>query len=285
LARDATALPGQEDTPALDLHEPETWRDAQVPRHPLIFVDGCYRTERLPPVLGWGAVYEPMRKVKRIEPLLDRYREISHPVTLKNGGRKVWRIARSLDGSRPMPNQFPDGILETWLLWASQIKVLDDPYLPLRSRHGIFHSRLVIDGPIHIVFMAGDLPAWATLDIKTRDLPVGKHVNELHSGGVSFILRGLPVAGCNGKAPPSLKQDWGKIETRLAESKWSHGPMCNPERSIALPPSRQGPQRVIHPFTKLGWYRLGPLRRATAKDWAEWKRNKPEDYAAFFPVR
>ena len=169
--------------------------------------------------------------------------------------------------------------------------MLDDPYLQPRSRHEIFHSRLVLDGPIHIVFMAGDLPPWAALDVKTRDLPAGRHENELHSGGVSFIFRGLPVADCNGKAPPSLKQNWDTIEDRLRTSKWSKGPMCRPYRATKL----CGPWRFrvqfhqpakttrIRPFTKLGpLYWIGPLRRATAKDWAEWKRNNPKDYADFF---
>ena len=156
-------------------------------------------------------------------------------------GGKSWRISRALDGSQPKYVPMPDGILVSWLRWASQTKVLGDPHLPPRARHGIFHSRLVTDGLIHIVFLAGDLPSWATLDLKTRDLPVGRHENELLSGGVSFIFRGLPVADCNGKAPPSLKQGISKIEDRLAEAKWSKGPMCNPVRGISSP--AWGPSR------------------------------------------
>jgi hypothetical protein len=134
------------------------------------------------------------------------------------------------------------------------------------------------------------MPAWATLDLRTRELPVGKHENELHPGGVSLIFRGRPVADCNGKAPPSLKQDWEKIEDRLAESKWSDGPMCRRWRSSSMlcgpwrfrvrfhRPTNVAAQR-IRPFTHLGaicW--IGPLRRATAKDYADFfaRRVTPE---------
>jgi hypothetical protein len=113
MARDATALRGHEDTPAFNLHEPETWRETRVPTHPLIFAGGRYHTETLSAVLDWAAI-EPIRKAMRIEPLPDRYREISRTVTLKNGGRKVWRIARTLDHTRPMPDRFDDGILDAW---------------------------------------------------------------------------------------------------------------------------------------------------------------------------
>ena len=184
----------------------------------------------------------------------------------------------------------PDGILVSWLRWASQTKVLGDPYLSLCSRHGIFHSRLVIDGPIHTVFMAGDLSHWATLDVKTRDLPAARHENELHSGGVSFIFRGLPVADCNGKAPPSLEQGWKKIEDRLAEARWSRGPMCQPVRRSALPayedPSdlrdpRGNPVPIkvsakrLRPFTRLGpilW--IGPLKRPSKEERERWKNSR-----------
>jgi hypothetical protein len=297
MARDALTLRGQEETPALDLHEPDTWRDVQVPQHPLVFADGRYSTERLPPVLDWNSLYEPMRKVQRYEPLPDRYREISRTVRLnEDHGRKVkvWRISRALDHSRPVPDQLDDRILDAWRSWASQIKALYPPAQAPRPSQGIFGYRFKLDGPIHVVKETYDLPAWATLDIRTRDLPAGEHVNELHAGGVSRIFRGLPVADCNRKAPPGLKQSWGAIEARLAEAEWSDGPMCRRYRASRL----CGPWRFrvrfhqpakaarIKPFTKLGaicW--IGPLRRATAKDWAAWKSKKPKDYADFFAGR
>jgi hypothetical protein len=236
--RDATALPRKEDTPfkPFDLHEPDKWQG---------LADS--------PVLDWDALHEPMRDVKRYEPPPERYREISRTVRLKDGGRKVWRITRALDRSRPMPDQFDSGILDEWWSWASQVKVLEDPYLPPRPPQGIFGYRFALDGPIHVVRLVGDLPAWATLDVKTRDLPVGLHENKLHPGGVSIIFRGLPVADCNGRAPPNQKQEWEKIATRLAEAKWSEGRMCNPVRNVPLPPSPQGPHRVIQPYSRRHW--------------------------------
>ena len=234
-----------------------------------------------------------MREVKRLELRFDRYRETKRTLKYRDSNHTKSKIvARILDGSGPpLRAGYLANARADYLLWTHRAKVLGDPYLPPRSRHGIFHSRLVTDGPIHIVFLAGDLPSWATLDAKTRELPVARHENELNSGGVSFIFRGLPVADCNGKAPPSLKQGWSAIEDRLAESRWKKGPMCRPYHTTKL----CGPWRFrvrfhratnaggIKPFTKLGaicW--LGPLRRATAKDWAEWKRNRPKDYADFF---
>ena len=262
-----------------DLHEPATWYASDYLSIP--------RKQRLP-LHYWNALHEPMRMVQRLRPLIDRYRAISRKVKLKGDGQEVWRISRALDGSQPKYVPMPDGILVAWLRWASQTKVLGDPYLPPRSRHGIFHSRLVTDGLIHIVFLAGDLPSWATLDLKTRDLPVGRHENELLSGGVSFIFRGLPVADCNGKAPPSLKQDWKKIEDRLAEAKWSKGPMCNPVRGISSPayegdlrdprgnpiPIKVRPNR-LRPFTRLGpilW--IGPLKRPSKEERERWKNSR-----------
>jgi hypothetical protein len=206
----------------------------------------------------------------------------------------VGNIARTLDHTRPMPDRFDDGILDAWRSRASQIKVLDPPAQAPRPPQGIFGYRFKLDGPIHVVKETFDLPAWATLDIKTRDLPVGKHVNELHSGGVGRTFRGLPIADCNGKAPPSLKQSWGAIEDRLAEAKWSDGPMCRPYRATKL----CGPWHFrvrfhqptnatrIKPFTKLGaicW--LGPLRRATAKTGPSGNAISRKITPIFFPAK
>jgi len=188
MARDATAQRGHEDTPVLDLHEPETWRETQVPKHPLIFAGGRYRTEKLSVVLDWAAI-EPMRKATRLTSLPDRYRSISRTVTIKNGGREVWRIARTLDHSRPMQGRFDNDILNAWRSWSSQIKVLDLPAQAPLPPQGIFGYRFTLDGPIHVLRKTRDLSTWVSLDIKTRDLPVARHENELRPGGVSCVLK------------------------------------------------------------------------------------------------
>ena len=252
-----------------------------------------WRREKL--LIGfWDAFVSPVRAVRLLEPRFDRYRETKRTLKYKGSRQKKSKIvARILDGTTsPLRADYLVEARRDYLLWVKPD--LPEPCLPLLPPHGIFHRRFRPVTPIHIILKTFDLPGWAALDVRTRDLPVGRHENELHPGGLSRIFRGLPVADCNGKAPPSLKQSWSAIEDRLAEAKWFDGPMCRPYRTTKL----CGPWRFrvrfhqptnatrIKPFTKLGaicW--LGPLRRATAKDWAEWKRNKPKDYADFLPAK
>jgi hypothetical protein len=212
----------------LDLHEPDTWHDMHVPRHPLVFVNGHYISERLLiPVaerrvaLDWSALYEPMHKVQRYEPLPDRYREISRVVTnIKTGKAETWSISRALDGARPQLKPEPDSIRTTWLQWGSQVKVLEPPHFIRRP------PKLVTDGAIHVVKY-----------VKPDGFP----------GYCSY-----PIADCCGAAPGSVTIRWEPIEQRLSESRWS-GPMCNPTRQTPLPPSPSGPHRLIQPYSKRDW--------------------------------
>jgi hypothetical protein len=213
--RDATALPGQEDRPSkpLNLHQPKAWHKEGLP-------------------LGfWDNLREPTPTVERYTlptfyGIYDRYRAMSQGVKLKNGKRATWRIGRAL----PIFN---------WM--ARPLGYCPQERAPVL---GIF---------------AG----WDRARIQLHADP------DLEIDNIKTVHRAWKIRIVGAKR-------WQRVQQHAREMKWAKGPMCRPAHSgkvltwaapdietsarashVAqwepLPGSRQGPQRLIQPYTRRNW--------------------------------